>query len=240
MTATAAVPATATARHPDADPAPCTPTSLTSAARLYAEALRAVRSGQPAGVLVREDGGGCVPLPLESWYADRRPGDAGVLARCRGATLDLGCGPGRLVAALGIYGLPALGIDVSASAVTLTRARGAEAMRGSVFEPLPDEGAWRTLLLVDGNIGIGGDPAALLRRCRALVRPAGRLLVELHPTGPARSLRLRLESGRRRSEWFPWAHVGVDVAPALARHTGWDVAELWTEAGRWFVALTLR
>jgi hypothetical protein len=39
--------------------------------------------------------------------------------------------------------------------------------------PLPGEGRWRRVLLADGNIGIGGDPPRLLRRCRRLAGAAG-------------------------------------------------------------------
>ena len=41
---------------------------------------------------------------------------------------------------------------------------GGPALVRSVFETLPGEGRWDTVLLMDGNIGIGGDPAALLGR----------------------------------------------------------------------------
>ena len=49
-------------------------------------------------------------------------------------------------------------------AVAQTPDRGVAAIRRNVFDALPGEGRWRTALLADGNIGIGGDPAALLRR----------------------------------------------------------------------------
>ena len=47
---------------------------------------------------------------------------------------------------------------------------------------------------LDGNVGIGGDPARLVRRCAALLAAGGHLLVELD--GPGRTsgtVRLRLE-----------------------------------------------
>src|SRR5439155_8036 len=87
-----------------------------------------------------------------------RPGDGGLLARCSGPTLDVGCGPGRLVAALAAAGLPTLGVDISAEAVRQARRRGAPAQRTCVFTPIAGEGAWQHLLLADGNIGIGRCP----------------------------------------------------------------------------------
>ena len=65
----------------------------------------------------------------------------------QGPTIDLGCGPGRLVARLIERGVPALGVDQSATAVGLARRSGAPALRRDVFEPLPGTGRWQTVLL---------------------------------------------------------------------------------------------
>ena len=39
-------------------------------------------------------------LPVHRWRRDADPDDLELLAHCEGHTLDLGCGPGRLTAAL--------------------------------------------------------------------------------------------------------------------------------------------
>ncbi len=59
-----------------------------------------------------------------------------------------------------------------------------------MFAPLPGEGRWGTALLADGNIGIGGDPVALLRRLREVLDPRGRIVVELAAPGTEPQLRL--------------------------------------------------
>ena len=101
--------------------------------------------------------------------------------------LDIGCGPGRFVHAAIMAGHLTLGIDISATAVRIAQEHGLPVLRRSVFQDLPGEGTWGTALLIDGNIGIGGDPAALLRRCAELVRDDdGRVLVETHPEPTAR------------------------------------------------------
>ncbi|HEX5199142.1 MAG TPA: methyltransferase domain-containing protein [Actinoplanes sp.] len=120
-----------------------------------------------------------------AWSQDHLPGDEALLARCDGPTLDVGCGPGRLAGSLARRGCPALGIDISDVAVRLARRRGATALRRDVFGPLPGAGRWQHVLLADGNIGIGGDPARLLRRCRRLLAPHGRLHVEAAAPGTA-------------------------------------------------------
>nr|WP_221475710.1 class I SAM-dependent methyltransferase [Sphaerisporangium rubeum] len=178
------------------------------------------------------------PLAAERWTRPI-PGDEEVLARCAAPTLDVGSGPGRLTAALARRGVAALGVDISPVAVALTRRAGGTALCASVFEPLPRTGHWAVALLADGNIGIGGDPAALLLRLRELVRPGGTVIAELAPPGsPAAVHRVRLRSGGQAAEWFPWATVPADGAGVLARRCGFPSADHWDEAGRWFVALS--
>ncbi|MGW2787733.1 class I SAM-dependent methyltransferase [Streptomyces populi] len=126
----------------------------------------------------REGAAELLPLDVERFCAAPDAADLEVLLRCVGPVLDVGCGPGRLVSALARRGVPALGVDISPAAVARTRHEGGAALRRSVFDRLPGEGHWSSVLLMDGNIGIGGDPAALLGRLRALPSPGGRLLVE--------------------------------------------------------------
>ena len=124
------------------------------------------------------------PLPVEGWLHES-PGDKSILDRCEGPTLDIGSGPGRLTVALAERGIPALGIDITPYAVDLARSSGALVMLRDVFDRVPGTGRWTTVLLADGNIGIGGDPAALLRRVAELLAPQGRAIVELEPPGLA-------------------------------------------------------
>jgi hypothetical protein len=129
-----------------------------------------------------------------------------------------------------------VGVDVSPVAVALARRRGAAVLEASIFDRLP--GAWRTALLIDGNIGIGGRPDALLRRLAALLAPGGIVLVELDPPGTGRARRqVRLEAGATVSDWFAWAHVGAEAITIPARAAGLRVAERWQDEGRWFAAL---
>jgi SAM-dependent methyltransferase len=164
-----------------------------------------------------------ITLPTHRWVAEPSDGDDLMLSRCSGPTLDIGCGPGRLTASLSRQGVTALGTDVSSTAVRLTRQRGGRAIQRDVFQRLPDEGQWRYALLADGNIGIGGDPVALLRRVFQLLGADGRALVELDPPGR------RTHAGAVRvngGAWFPWAWLCVDALEAVAGQVG--VRVTWT------------
>ena len=174
---------------------------------------------------------------LRRWCGTADATDQDLLARAPGAVLDLGCGPGRLVIELARQGRQAAGVDTSRVAVRLARKAGATALCRSVFEPVPGEGGWDSVLLADGNIGIGGDPARLLRRCRALVAPGGRLHVEAAAPGTAGWCGPAVvEDGSR----LAWACVPVDDLAALAAATAMRLLDTWTEADRWFVTLAAR
>ncbi|MFH8362042.1 class I SAM-dependent methyltransferase [Streptomyces anulatus] len=211
----------------------------------YANALRTGRGP----LFLRRSDGWLLPLDVERWCSDAGSADLSALHRCEGPVLDIGCGPGRLVAELASLGHRALGIDVSEAAVARTRGLGGAALLRSVFDPLPGEGRWGTLLLLDGNIGIGGDPAALLDRAADLLGADGLLIAETAPVDVDERVRVRLDDGRDGTdgrtapasacdaEPFPWARIGT---PALLRHAragGWRTAGQWGAEGRTFVAL---
>ena len=191
--------------------------------------------------------GSMTVLDLPRWLGPARGADRSLLQRIVNPALDVGCGPGRLVAALAARGCPALGLDIAPAAVRMTQRAGGAAHCGSVFGDVPGAGTWGEALLVDGNIGIGGDPVALLKRCAQLLAPGGRVLVELAPPGSpcgAQQLRLRDEFGAV-GRWFPWATVAADAAHRTANDAGLRVLEQWSEADderdgaavRWFAGL---
>ncbi|WP_217210943.1 class I SAM-dependent methyltransferase [Streptomyces sp. AC550_RSS872] len=193
--------------------------------------LRRMTPGAPGAVEL-------LPLDVESWCAAPDAVDTDVLRRCSGPVLDVGCGPGRLVAALAARGIPALGVDVSPAAVARTRRLGGSALRRSVFDRLPRESRWGTVLLMDGNVGIGGDPVTLLTRLREVVRPGGRLLAEAAGDDVDERLTVRVEDAHgRHGRPFPWARVGVTALLHTAQVTGWIVTGRWTADSRPFVEL---
>ena len=207
---------------------------------VFDDALSRAGAGHPVRLTIRGDDGVDHRIDASAWCRHHLPGDRALLSRCGGPTLDVGCGPGRLTGALNKLGHPALGIDVSAAAVRLARARGAMALRRDVFGALPGHGRWRHLLLADGNIGIGGDPDRLLRRCRELVAADGRIHLELAAPGTrswSGNAEIRDGDGAPARP-FRWAVLALDDLAAVAEAGALRVLDTWTEADRWFATLT--
>jgi SAM-dependent methyltransferase len=178
------------------------------------------------------------PLPLDRWVAPADETDIAVLEGVEAPVLDLGCGPGRHLAALRKAGKRGLGVDLSPVAVRLARGRGADAINGSLWSQVPRAGSWQTILLLDGNIGIGGAPILLLRRAAELLAPGGAIVVETDPRGaPTARVKVRLEAPGVVSEWFRWARVGVDGVAEVAARAGLEVEAVRVLAGRTFVTL---
>ena len=191
--------------------------------------------------VLRGDDGTVIHLDVEGWTADADAVELRQLRRVRGPVLDIGCGPGRLVVALAERGIPALGVDASPSAVQQALQRRATALVRSVFDPIPATGRWATALLFDGNVGIGGDPVALLARVAELLALDGRAVVEVAPPGTGlRRFDARVERGAECTGWFPWAVLGADAVAEVAAPAGLVPTDLHADDGRWFVELERR
>ncbi len=180
------------------------------------------------------------PLQMERW-AGRASADDHLLFvdRCAGPTIDLGCGPGRLVRALLERGVNTVGVDSSPEAVRLAHAHGLPVLRRNIFDPVPREGDWSHALLADGNIGIGGRPVRLLRRVWSILAPGGRLHIELSEPGFGvacgwRQLRVDGHLGPR----FSWAAVGIDAIGDLGAQAGFDQTDSLARGGRYVAVLT--
>ncbi|MDQ4068665.1 MAG: class I SAM-dependent methyltransferase [Actinomycetota bacterium] len=190
-------------------------------------------------VVLRADTGEALDVDLRRWHDPADDEEREVLASVDGPVIDLGCGPGRLVVSLAARGVPALGVDSSPAAVALARARGATVLERDLFAPLPGEGRWATVLLFDGNVGIGGDPVRLLTRCRQLTGGRGHVVAEVAPPGRGwRRVTAWFERDGSCGHPFAWAVVGADDIATLARAAGLELAALVeTKSGRWFARL---
>ncbi|CAN5407089.1 class I SAM-dependent methyltransferase [soil metagenome] len=182
------------------------------------------------------------PLDVDQWRADPDAADLELfVAPCTGPTIDIGCGPGRIAAALSERSIHAMGIDTSMEAIRQARERGAIAMLRDVFDHLPGEGRWDFALLADGNVGIGGSPVVLLRRVAQLLRPGGSIIVEVGAHGLGLTYeRIRLRVDSHLSAPFNWASVGLDAIGSVAAASGLDVVRTHTVGNRHAATLRTR
>ena len=143
--------------------------------------------------LLSEHDGRRIPLHPARWLGPPCPVDEAIAAAAVGPVLDIGCGPGRLLDSLALHGTEAMGIDLSPAAVALARGRGRNVRLGSVFDAVP--GGWATALLLDGSVGIGGDPA---RSCSSASGAlADVAIVEVGAPGTGTRRRPGADRGRR-------------------------------------------
>jgi SAM-dependent methyltransferase len=204
---------------------------------------RALRRSDTGALFLHEihsgELGDSATMDFAKWNADADATDLSLLRAVTGPVLDIGCGPGRMVRAAMDLGLSVLGIDVSPTAVELANELGLSVLERSVFDTLPCEGQWQTALLVDGNIGIGGDVPAMLTRCRDLLAPAGEIVVELHsdPTRHHTFTGTLVDAHGAQSAVFPWAEVGLDRLVEMAEPVGLQLTQAWELAGRSFCRL---
>ena len=209
---------------------------MTLADDSFSTVFSAALQGNPCAVMGLSDEPQV--LPVAAWTRVADADDHAILALCEGATIDVGCGPGRLSAALADLGHVVLGIDVVHEAVGQTRDRGVSALLRDVFHALPGEGRWRTALLADGNVGIGGDPVALLRRIRELLDPRGRVVVELaEPGARSASVWATLECDGTVSRPFRWAVLAADDIGTVAAQAGFAVSATYAIGERWIAVL---
>lgn len=206
---------------------------------VYADGLLARAAAGP--LVARLADGTLVTVALDRYTSPADATDELLVRRLRGPVLDVGCGPGRHLHALARRGVFALGVDLSPVAVRITCEGGGRAICASIFDELPGAGTWRSALLLDGNIGIGGEPERLLTRVRALLAPGGVALVELEPPSVSTvRTRARLESGHEVSAWFPWARVSAAGIDELARAAGYRPTRAFSQRERWFARLVRR
>jgi SAM-dependent methyltransferase len=189
---------------------------------------------------LRTADGRILDLPAHRWFEEASATEQRALDHAEGPALDIGCGPGRHLVALAERNVFALGIDISSAFLDVARTRGVNVLQRSIFDRVPGPRRWRTALLFDGNIGIGGDPVVLLSRVVDLLRDDGRIIVEIEPHDPGHEIVVvRAETDDGFGPWFRWTSVGLERLTAIAAAIGIDVVEAWDSERRRFAVLAV-
>ena len=230
----------------------------------FGTALTAYWQGDVEAQLLIERDDGFLERNLPSLYfgppEDLDEWDAWCLERANGRVLDVGCGPGRHLAALQAGGADVTGVDPSELLVTICHERGLSAVVGALPDLPRDLGAFDTLLLLGNNLGLLGSreqAAAVLAGLAAVAGPDAQVLattVDPCPDGCASAHhpyhQANTEAGRLPGElvlraryrnladpWFEYLLISPRDLEQLLVGTGWRLADSYGRDGRYAVRL---
>ena len=143
-----------------------------------------------------------------------------------GPVLDLGAGAGRASLYLQARGLAVTAVESSLGAAEVCRRRGVADVRiGDLNDPPTDE-SWRTILLLCGNLGLGGSwegNRLLLHRLASCSAPNARLFGDSVNYDGRAEIGLRIRYGDLVSPWWRQRNVAAREIPALVEGTGWEI-----------------
>jgi SAM-dependent methyltransferase len=200
---------------------------------------------------------------LESYFADYpdwpRPLKEAI-AYVRGRTLDIGCGPGRVLMHLHKKGIEALGIDTSPLALKICRERGLKNVKQlSITELTPKHGPFDTLIMFGNNFGLFGSfnrARTLLKRFYKMTSPNARIIAQTidpyktecqehlayHRQNRSRGrmggqIRLRSRHKNLIGPWFDYLFVSRQEMKEILAGTGWKIRRLINLFGPGYVAI---
>lgn len=190
--------------------------------------------GRPVRQLDLEvDDGSVGPAMHPEWFfrseSDWEPEERQLIRTVTdGPVLDLGAGAGRVALHLQNRGLRVTAVESSPGAAEVCRQRGVLDVRVQDFNDPPSDQAWETVLLLCGNLGLGGSwegNRRLLQGLAATCAP-GALLVgdSVNYTGRA-EIGLRIRYGDLVTPWWRQRNVAASEAAALVLDTGWAIEQ---------------
>ena len=157
---------------------------------------------------------------------------------CRGRVLVVGAGTGVHALELERTGFDVTAIDICQQAVQIMREQELKDVRHADFFHFKGDG-YDTILMLGQNIGMAGTLDGLprlLRRCKMLLNPQGRLLANsvaepampdaVKPEAYPGHLEFRLQYRQITGPWMQWLHADIDTLAAHARQCGWRLQKL--------------
>jgi SAM-dependent methyltransferase len=144
----------------------------------------------------------------------------------QGPVLDLGAGAGRAALYLQDRGLSVTAVDASPAAAEVCRRRGVTDVRlGDVLDPPADQ-RWAAVLLLCGNLGLGGSwdgSRRLLIRLAELAVPGAVLVGDSVTPAGEPHVDLRVWYRGLVTPWWPQYNIPASQVAALVEDTGWRV-----------------
>lgn len=138
--------------------------------------------------------------------------------------LDLGAGAGRASLWLQDHGIGVTAVDSSPGAVGVCRARGVRDVRLGDLNELPNEKPWRLILLLCGNLGLGGSfdgNRRLLARLAEVAAPDAVLVGDTVDPGGDPDIRLRIRYKGEATPWWSQRNIPVGEVLSLVEGSGW-------------------
>jgi SAM-dependent methyltransferase len=211
---------------------------------LLADALAGRRAHE---VVERDDGyvmafdAGYLLAPFSRWDD---PDERRAMRFVRGRVLDIGCGGGRVCLHLQERGLDVVGIDTSAGAIEVCRARGVRDAHVLDVDALGGTlGEFDTIVLVGQGFGVARSRSGarrLLRKLASIASPRGRIVAEtfdphalddeVHRRYRERNvargrmpgqLRVRVRHRGLSTPWFDWLQVSRGELEELLDGSAW-------------------
>ena len=143
-----------------------------------------------------------------------------------GPVLDLGAGAGRVALYLQDRGIEVTAVDASPGAVEVCRLRGVRNVLLADLNDPPRNRLWGAILLLCGNLGLGGSwegNRRLLTRLAQQTAPDGLLIGDtVEPRGPAQ-IRLRIRYRDMVTPWWQQRNLSKSEIPTLVDGTGWKI-----------------
>jgi SAM-dependent methyltransferase len=151
-------------------------------------------------------------------WLDPRPGER---------VLDLGCGDGVLTARLVAAGADVTGLDPAPDLVAAARARGLTVILGDAHDPIP--GGPYDAVFSNAALHWMRDPALVLARVRAALRPGGRFVAEQGGHGNVAAVVTALNAARDAAGLapvLPWDFPSPTLARARLEAAGFAVERI--------------
>lgn len=177
------------------------------------------------------DDGTVVPAMHPGWFF-RAPGawdwwDRELLALVdTGPVLDLGAGAGRASIHLQDLGIEVTAVEGSPGAADVCRRRGVRDVRDGDLNDPPADRPWATVLLLCGNLGLGGTwegNRSLLRRLAQITAPGALLIGDSVNYEGRPEIGLRIRYKDLVTPWWRQRNVSRSEIPALIEGTGWVI-----------------